>query len=305
MHGAGFTGSGEKRLSSRAAVELGRDGVVRVLAASTEIGQGATTVFQQVAAQALGTGADCVQVEVPDTALVPDSGPTVASRTTMVVGSLVERAAKALRAALEADGLPPDAGAEAVAHALRLRGATKGPERWEESYEHPDSVVWDDESYRGDAYPTFAWAVYVASVAVDPLTGEAFVEAFTALQDIGHVVNPLLAAGQVEGGVAQGIGFALLEEVQWRDGRMSNNRLSTYIVPTSLDLPPITAMFRETPGGYGPRGAKGLGELPLDGTAPAVLSALDQAIGRRLTRLPALPEAILPCLSQTRENLHV
>ncbi len=305
MHGAGFTGSGEKRLSSRAAVELGRDGVVRVLAASTEIGQGATTVFQQVAAQALGTGADCVQVEVPDTALVPDSGPTVASRTTMVVGSLVERAAKALRAALEADGLPPDAGAEAVAHALRLRGATKGPERWEESYEHPDWVVWDDESYRGDAYPTFAWAVYVASVAVDPLTGEAFVEAFTALQDIGHVVNPLLAAGQVEGGVAQGIGFALLEEVQWRDGRMSNNRLSTYIVPTSLDLPPITAMFRETPGGYGPRGAKGLGELPLDGTAPAVLSALDQAIGRRLTRLPALPEAILPCLSQTRENLHV
>jgi len=304
MHGAGFTGSGEKRLASRAAVELGRDGVVRVLAASTEIGQGATTVFQQIVGEALGAGAEQVLVEMPDTARVPDSGPTVASRTTMVVGNLVDRAARALRAALTADGLPLEATPATVAQALRARGAARGPERWEEGYEHPGWVVWDEDRYQGDAYPTFAWAVYVARVAVDPLTGEAMVEDFTALQDIGHVVNPGLAAGQVEGGVAQGIGLALLEEVQWRQGRMSNNRLSTYIVPTSLDLPPMRVLFRETPGGYGPKGAKGLGELPLDGTAPAVLSALDQAIGVRLTRLPALPEAILPCLTQAVEATH-
>lgn len=305
MHGAGFTGSGEKRLASKAAVELGVDGVVRVLAASTEIGQGSATVLQQVVAQALGCGADSVEVEVPDTARVPDSGPTVASRTTMVVGNLVERAAKSLRAALEAHGLSSDADAETVALALRGRGGTHGPERWEESYEHPAWVVWDDEGYRGDAYPTFAWAVYVAQVAVDPLSGEATVEAFTALQDIGHVVNPLLAAGQVEGGVAQGIGLALLEDVQWRDGRMSNNRLSTYIVPTSLDLPSIQVLFRESPGGYGPQGAKGLGELPLDGTAPAVLSALDQAIGQRMTRLPVMPEVLLPWIVNNGEADHV
>lgn len=297
MHGAGFTGSGEKRLASQAGLELESSGVVKVLAASTEIGQGSATVFRQIACGALGAAAESVEVAQPDTAHVPDSGPTVASRTTMVVGGLVERAAKALRAALAADGLAADADAETVAQALRQRARMHAPERWIESYEHPDWVVWDEDSYRGDAYPTFAWAAYVAQVAVDPLTAEAVVEDFVAVQDIGRVVNPLLAAGQIEGGVAQGIGFALLEEVRWSGGRMANNRLSTYIIPTALDLPRIRVSFRETPAGYGPAGAKGVGELPLDGTAPAVLAALDQALGGRLTRLPALPEQILPLLS--------
>lgn len=302
MHGAGFTGSGEKRLASRAAFELGRDGVVRVLAASTEIGQGAITVFRQIVGESLGADEASIEVEAPDTARVPDSGPTVASRTTMVVGHLLQGAARALRAALEADGLAAEAGTDAVAEALRKRGARLGPERWTESYSHPDWVVWDEERYVGDAYPTFAWAAYVAQVAVDPLTGEAQVEDFTAVQDIGRVVNPALAEGQVEGGVAQGIGYALFEEVVWREGRMANNRLSTYIIPTALDLPAIRVRFRETPGGYGPQGAKGLGELPLDGTAPAVLAALDQATGGRFTRLPVLPEEILPSLEAGGET---
>ena len=297
MHGAGFTGSGEKRLASRAALELDAAGVVHVLAASTEIGQGAIAVFSQIVSQALGAPARCVTVDEPDTDRVPDSGPTVASRTTMVVGSLLERAALALRAALAADGLPDAAHEDAVRAALERRGRARGPERWSESYRHPDWVIWDEDAYRGDAYPTHAWAAYVAEVAVDPLTGVAAVEAFTAVQDVGRVINPALAEGQVEGGVAQGVGFALLEDVAWREGRMANNRFSTYIIPTALDLPRVRVVFRETPAGYGPEGAKGLGELPLDGTAPAVLAALDQAIGRRLTRLPALPEQILPCLN--------
>ncbi|MFA7330373.1 MAG: xanthine dehydrogenase family protein molybdopterin-binding subunit [Candidatus Delongbacteria bacterium] len=297
LHGAGFTGSGEKRLASRAGLELDEQGVVQVLAASTEIGQGAATVFQQIVCGALGVTQEQVRVAQPDTAHVPDSGPTVASRTTMVVGGLVERAALALRAALAADGLAADADPAAVARALRQRARSHGGERWIESYQQPDWVVWDEETYRGDAYPTFAWAAYVAQVAVDPLTGEACVEEFTAVQDIGRVVNPLLAAGQIEGGVAQGIGFALLEDVRWRAGRMANNRLSTYIIPTALDLPRIRVHFRETPAGYGPAGAKGVGELPLDGTAPAVLAALDQALGARLARVPALPEQILPLLT--------
>lgn len=298
LHGAGFTGSGEKRLASRAGLELGPDGVVRVLAASTEIGQGAATVFRQVVCDTLGAPLDRVEVVTPDTDKVPDSGPTVASRTTMVVGSLLERAARALRASLQAGGLAADANAGAVAAALSARAARVAPERWIETYEHPGWVVWDEETYRGDAYPTFAWAAYVAEVAVDPLSGEASVTGFTAVQDIGRVVNPLLAAGQVEGGVAQGIGFALLEDVRWQGGRMANNRLSTYIIPTMLDLPPIQVRFRETPAGYGPQGAKGLGELPLDGTAPAVLAALEQAVGAPLYHVPALPEDILPLLGR-------
>jgi len=300
MHGAGFTGSGEVRLASRAGLELGAGGVVRILAASTEIGQGAATVLTQVACDALGAPAASIDVAVPDTSEVPDSGPTVASRTTMVVGSLVERAARGLREDLEREaGLAADADPEAVAEALRAM-ARGGPRRWMADYEHPEWVQWDEEAYVGDPYPTYAWAAYVAQVAVDPLTGETAVEDFLALQDAGTVVNPLLAEGQIEGGVAQGIGFALMEEVVWSGGRMANARLSNYVIPTAMDLPRIRVEFRETPAGYGPRGAKGMGELPLDGTAPAVLAALDQAMGTRLTRIPALPEQILPGLQAVR-----
>ena len=298
FHGAGFTGSGEKTLASKAALEVGPDGRVRALAASAEIGQGSRTVFVEIVAGALGVDRALVEAELPDTARVPDSGPTVASRTTMVVGSLLERAAKDLRARLESDGASSRTEREA---ALRRLGAA-GPLRIEAAYRHPEEIVWDDVRYRGDAYPTYGWAVYVAGVVFDPLTAETRVEDFLALQDVGRVVHPLLAEGQVEGGVAQGVGWALSEAVHWRDGRMANDRLTDYIIPTAADLPPIRALFRETPAGYGPGGAKGLGELPLDGTAPAVIAALEQACGLAVTAIPALPEHLLPRLGEAADG---
>jgi CO/xanthine dehydrogenase Mo-binding subunit len=298
FHGAGFTGSGEKTLASKAALELDGSGLVRVLAASTEIGQGAVAVFTQLVAQALEIDPALVLVEMPDTARVPDSGPTVASRTTMVVGGLLERAALELRARLEAGGARDRAQREALLEQL----GTGAPLRIEAAYRHPEEIVWDEVCYRGDAYPTYAWAVYVAGVAFDPLTAETRVEDFLALQDVGRVVHPVLAAGQVEGGVAQGIGWALSEVVQWRDGRMANDRLTDYILPTAMDLPPIRALFRETPAGPGPGGAKGLGELPLDGTAPALIAALGQASGLEITAIPALPEDLLPRLAPSGED---
>jgi CO/xanthine dehydrogenase Mo-binding subunit len=133
---------------------------------------------------------------------------------------------------------------------------------------------WDEKAYRGDAYASYSWACYVAAVEVDTLTGEARVLDFTAVQEVGRVINPVLAAGQIEGGVAQGVGWALLENIVWEKGGMKNATMTDYIVPTSVDTPPIRVIFLEHPHDREPHGAKGLGELPMDGPAPAVVNAV-------------------------------
>jgi CO/xanthine dehydrogenase Mo-binding subunit len=132
-------------------------------------------------------------------------------------------------------------------------------------------------------------------------TAEVRVEDFVALQEVGKVINPTLAAGQIEGGVAQGIGFALYENVIWRDGRMVNGQMTNYIMPTSMDIPPIRVFFEELPYARGPAGAKGIGELPLDGTAPAIVNAIANATGVDIVRIPITPEVLLEIF----ENAHV
>ncbi|MBI1765979.1 MAG: xanthine dehydrogenase family protein [Acidobacteria bacterium] len=297
MHGAGFTGSGEVYLSSVVGVEATADGHVRVLAASTEIGQGTNTVFSQIVADTLGIDYALIELAQPDTANVPNSGPTVASRTTMVVGKLVESAALGLKQTLRNSGLLDEAYTSAeFAAACRAYIEGYGALKTFSRYDPPPGVVWDDEKYQGDAYGTYAWAVYVAEVTVDLVTYEARVDDFVALQEVGKVIHPVLAAGQIEGGVAQAIGYALYENVVWREGRMVNNQMTNYIMPTSADLPPIRVYFEERPYAYGPAGAKGIGELPMDGPAPAVLNAIEDATGVSCTRIPLLPEMLLPLL---------
>ena len=301
MHGAGFTGSGESHLASVAAVEAAADGRIRVLAASTEIGQGTNTVFAQIACDALGIDCQDVEVEQPDTAQVPDSGPTVASRTCMVVGKLVENAAISLRRTLRDSGLlAPDYDSAAFRRAAAAYVAQHGTLRASSQYEPPEGLHWDDEKYEGDAYGAYGWSVHVAQVAVDLTTCEIRVEDFVAVQEVGRVINPVLAAGQIEGGVAQGIGWALYENVVWRDGRMANAQMTNYIMPTSMDLPQIRVEFFESPYAHGPGGAKGIGELPMDGPAPAILNAVERAIGVRITRIPLTPEA----LAEALESVH-
>jgi CO/xanthine dehydrogenase Mo-binding subunit len=293
LHGAGFTGSGERKLASVAGVEATAAGRVRVLTANTEIGQGANTVLAQIAAEALGVDYDLVDVAPADTAFVPDSGPTVASRTVMVVGKLVESAALGLKRTLEAAGLLTGASSSRrFRAACREYVARHGPLRSFSQYEAPPGIWWDDEHFRGDAYGAFAWAVHVAQVAVDTLTYETRVEDFVAVQEVGRVVNPVLAAGQIEGGVAQAIGWALSENVVWREGRMANARLADYIIPTAADTPPIRVAFVEHGYPYGPGGAKGIGELPMDGPAPAIANAVENALGIAVDRLPILPETL-------------
>ena len=294
MHGAGFTGSGEVYLQSMVSAEATSEGKVRILAASTEIGQGTNTIFSQIAAEALGLDFESIEIVQPDTGLVPNSGPTVASRTSMVVGKLVESAVTGLKQTLIGSGLLREGfGEDNFKNACAEYISKFGPLKTSATYQPPPNVHWDDEKYQGDAYGAYAWAVYVAEVSFDELTYEAHVEDFVAVQEIGRVLNPVLAAGQIEGGVAQAIGFALFENVVWKDGRMANNQMTNYIIPTPADIPPIRVFFEENPYTYGPGGAKGIGELPMDGPAPAILNAIENATGVSFNRIPLMPETLM------------
>jgi CO/xanthine dehydrogenase Mo-binding subunit len=269
---------------------------VEILASSVEIGQGAATTHAQIVSDALGVPYEMVAPAVVDTAVVPNSGPTVASRTVMVVGGLLEQAAREMVDRLRREaGLPrPHTAADFVA-AARAHARAHGPLVTRARYHAPAGWRWDERTLSGDAYAAYAWACYVAEVTVDTRTGETEVTDVVAVQDVGRVINPVTARGQVQGGVGQGIGFALYEDVAWQDGAMANARMTDYIVPTSADTPPITVVFIE-----GSSSPKGLGELPMDGTAPAVVNAVNAALGTEITQLPARPERVLQALAGRR-----
>ncbi len=285
MHGAGFTGSGERRLKGKVQVDLEAGGQLRVRSASTDIGQGTETIFRQIAADAAERPFDTIVVETPNTSNVPDSGPTVASRTVMVVGSIVGKAAKIVADRVRASG-------NGAGDFATLADALLAKEKVSAlvEYEPPLKIQFDDVTYRGDAYPCYAWACDIAEVEVDLDTFETKVLGFWAAQDIGKAIHPLMCAGQVEGGTLQAIGWALYENVVWKDGHIMNPRMTNYVIPTSKDAPPFTTFLVEHPFSGGPSGAKGVGELPMDGGAPAIAAAVEQAIGAQCNDLPLLPE---------------
>jgi CO/xanthine dehydrogenase Mo-binding subunit len=281
FHGSGFTGAGEMKLASKASLALTERGV-RILVASTEIGQGTRTMHAQIVADAMGIPYENVEVNAADTSQVPDSGPTVASRTCMIVGRILQRAAEEMRGRL--GKMTP-----------REYFRRHGPLVVTKSYERPADMSWDDDRYRGDAYGSYGWGCDVVEVDIDPVTFEARPTKFTSVHEIGKAINPTLAVGQIEGGSAQGLGYALLEEVVMRDGRMANAQLTNYIIPTTLDTPRMDVVILEKPYAHGPYGAKGVGEMPIDGPAPAVVNAIRNA-GIDLRAIPATPERIMTSL---------
>jgi CO/xanthine dehydrogenase Mo-binding subunit len=278
LHGSGFTGSGEVHLKSRAALEA-TEGGVRILVASVEMGQGTRTMHAQIVADALDIPYEQVEVAQPDTAAVPDSGPTVASRTCMVVGRILQQCAQEMRARL-GDLSPAE-------YVLR-----HGPLVVEREYEKPVDVTWDDTEYRGDAYAAYGWGCDVAEVEMDPVTYEVRPIRITVGHEIGRAIHPAMVRGQIEGGTAQGLGWALLERVVMRDGGMRNAQLTNYIIPTTLDTPPMDVIVLENPSGHGPFGAKGVGEMPIDGPAPAVVNAI-RSMGLDVREIPATPELMM------------
>ena len=278
FHGSGFTGGGEVYLASKASLELTPDGA-HILVASTDIGQGQRTVHAQIVADALGIPFDRVEVEAADTAFVPNSGPTVASRTTMVGGGLLKRCAEEMRERL--GKLSP-----------REYRRKYGPLVITKQYEPPPGLVWDDETYRGSAYGSFGWGCEVVEVELDPVTYEVRPTRVTTAQEVGKAIYPLGVRGQIEGGTAQGLGYALLEDVVMRDGAMANAQLTNYIIPTTLDTPPMDVIILERPYAHGPHGAKGVGEMPFDAVAPAVVNAI-RSLGIDIRQVPATPERIM------------
>ncbi|HEV2064686.1 MAG TPA: xanthine dehydrogenase family protein molybdopterin-binding subunit [Thermoanaerobaculia bacterium] len=287
FHGSGFTGGGEVKLASKASLELTEQGA-RILVASTEIGQGTRTMHAQIVADALGVPYDRIEVSEADTGLVPDSGPTVASRTCMVVGKILENCAKDMKKKLGRS-------------TPRQYLAKHGPLVITREYEKPQGLAWNDQTYRGDAYGAYGWGCDVAEVEFDPVTGEARPVLLTAVQDIGKAIHPVLASGQIEGGTAQGIGWALLEEVVMRDGRMANAQMTNYVAPTTLDMPPIDVVILENPYANGPHGAKGVGEMPIDGPGPAIVNAI-RHIGLDIREIPATPERLFEAKSRVESR---
>jgi CO/xanthine dehydrogenase Mo-binding subunit len=252
------------------------------------MGQGARTTLAQIVAEALGWPVDRVEVAEPDTSRVPDSGPTVASRTCMIVGGLLRTCAAEMKHRLA--GLSP---------AAYLR--RHGPLVVTRQYAPPPGIAWDDATYRGDAYATYGWGCDVVEVELDPVTYEVRPTHVTAVVEVGRAVNPLLAAGQVEGATAQGLGYALLEEVVMREGRVANAQLTNYMVPTTLDTPSVDVTILESPYAHGPFGAKGLGEMPMSGPGPAAANAV-RSLGLDVRSLPITPEKVLECASSSTES---
>src|SRR5439155_19621398 len=208
-------------------------------------------------------------------------------------GGLLVTAARRLKAEVEARTQ------RAFAESYREDAAVQGPTVVDEKFEGYPNVEWDDDAFHGDAYPAYGWACAVAEVDVDLDTGDVHVRSVVSADDVGRAIHPILAEGQVEGGTLQAVGYATIEEIKLDNGRYMNDRLATYLIPTSLDAPRITSILVEKPFSGSPHGAKGVGELPMDVGAPAVVAAIHDAVGVWIHELPASPERILAALGMT------
>jgi CO/xanthine dehydrogenase Mo-binding subunit len=270
FHGCGFTGSGEKNII-KAKVRLKKEfDKVEILIAAVDMGQGVKTSFRKLVANILDIDIEQVIFNNPDTDAVPDSGPTVASRTMMIVGGLVARATEEVK------------------------------KRWaeekfivEKEYEQPSYIKYDEEKFKGDAYPAYSWGVNVVEVEVDKFTYQVKINKSWSFYDIGKAIDERIVIGQADGGLAQGLAYGYLEVMNHKQGQIMQKNMTDYIIPTAMDMCPMETYLYENPYAYGPYGAKGVGELSLIGGAPAVAKAIEQAIKRRVFKIPVTPEYIM------------
>lgn len=308
LHGGGFTGSGEETISGSASVRVTGGGKVEVLVSSVEMGQGASTVLPMIAAETLGLDLESVVHHVPDTSVVPNSGPTVASRTTMYVGKTVQDACISLveQMAEKAAELEEFAGkrfsfdkgaftaggndripffdmAKRLASFPGILSATV-------QYRPVPGFSWDEASYTGDAYKAYAWIADVVEVEVDMDTFEIMPRKAYISAEMGKAISPVLAEGQIEGGSLQAFGYAYLEDVGMKNGSYTAAHLNQYLIPTTLDTPDFSVDLQEVPFSWGPYGAKGLGELPMDSGAPALVAAVGHAAGVFPEEIPVAGE---------------
>lgn len=275
LHGCGFTGKGENDIKGKIILQkIGEKVFINV--SSVEMGQGAETVLRKIVAYTLSIPIEHVAYETPDTSKVPDSGPTVASRTTMIVGGLLRSASVELK------------------------------ERWNEKneitvtriYKHPDFLKWDDNKFEGDAYPVYSYGVNVAEVEVDPVTFEIDVKNIYAVFDVGTVIDERALRGQMEGGMLQGIGWATTEVMNLSKGKLVQKNMTDYKIPTMKDIPKFQCEFVKNPYEFGPFGAKCAGELPLAGPPPAIAHAVSNALSIPIKKIPITPEDLMEAMKK-------
>ena len=306
-----FYGCGNTSLPNPSTIRFGLkpDGRLALHQGAVDIGQGSNTVIAQIAADALGLPLALIDLVSPDTDLTPDCGKTSASRQTFVTGTAAERAGRALRQHLlrlanagEGATLSLDEGRlvvreDQVVRTIDLAALPRDGFGYvqcaEETFDPPTSPL--DANGQGVPYAVYGYGAHLAEVEVDTRLGRVRVLRIVAAHDVGRAINPVLVEGQIEGGVAQGIGMALMEE--FTPGRGEN--LHDYLIPTIGDVPPIESILVERASSAGPFGAKGIGEQALIPTAPAILNSIHHATGVRITRIPATPERVLAAIRNT------
>jgi CO/xanthine dehydrogenase Mo-binding subunit len=304
FYGVSLGAAGRTLDRGSAKVEVLKDGSVSVFIGCTDMGQGALTVLSQIAAEAFGIGHERISVKRVDTSIVPDSGPTVASRTTVVSGNAIVDACDKIKRRMQQVGVSIigagavyDSSAGGViskGNGTRLpfneivrecvsRRVDLAATGW---YVVPDCRL-DEETGQGKAYHVYSYATDLAEVEVDIEIGRVRVTSFVAIHDSGTIMNPLTAAGQVEGGVVQGMGLAIHEGFSQIEGRVQSRDLSTYLIPTAVDVcDDIRVRFVERASADGPFGAKGLGEPAIIPVASAIANAVSNAVGVRVRKLP-------------------
>jgi len=273
LHGCGFTGDGEQRIiKSRVALRKNRDDSVEILCAAVDFGQGPQTTFRKVVARVLGIEPKAIVFNYPDTDFVPDSGPTVASRTIMIVGYLLQKAAEELKA-------------------IWVRGREQRVER---HYQMPPGMSWDQERLRGDSYATYGWGVNVCEVELDFLTWETRIIGAWAVFDVGRAIDNRVVDGQIQGGMSQALGYGAMEKLEVdNQGRFRQITMADYMVPTTLDFPRTRSLTVDNPYPYGAFGAKGMGEMVHDGGHAAFAAAVEQACGKPCPVIPLVPETLM------------
>ncbi|MDA3956079.1 xanthine dehydrogenase family protein molybdopterin-binding subunit [Oceanispirochaeta sp.] len=280
FHGSGFTGNGERDLiKARIYLKKNRKDQVFIYGSNVEMGQGISTTFCKVASKALDIPIDQVHFVEPDTEIVPDSGPTVASRSISVVGFLVQKAAK------------------------RLKAEWKSGEDQSiiQDYEAPTHMVpWDQETLTGDAYPAYSWGVNVIEVEVDPLSYEVNTKGIWGVYEMGVPIDRQIVEGQIIGGMIQALGYSYLEKLEFSQGRFRQATMSDYMIPTSMDFPTTQCDIVDNPFEYGAFGAKGAGEMVFDGAAPAFGAAVSQAVDTIIDEVPVLPETLMELTDEGR-----
>lgn len=276
-HGGAFTGNGEQMIiKAKARLHKRADGIVEILVGSTEMGQGLQTAFTKIVADTLEIGTDRIVYPNPDTSVVADSGPTVASRSTMIVGKILERAALEMKNRWNEDA---DFSTEA-------------------QYEHPEGHPWDQTTFQGDAYIAYGWGACVVEVSVDPLTYEVQTTGIWSSHDIGVPIDELVVQGQINGGIIQSLGYAAMEKLDYHPKKgFKQIGLSDYIIPTSMDFPSQQWDLVHNPYPYGPSGAKGMGELVFNGASAAFVDAVSRAIDCEIREIPIPPETITELLA--------